>query len=139
MRLINTSSFEMCEFIGSNIPPYAIVSHTWGGDEVTYQAYAKRHSKAGNEKIDKCCALASLADISYLWIDTCCIDKSSSAELTEAINSMYQWYKNSEVCYVYLCDMSGIHTDRESGSESDWLDKKSQEFCRCRWFRRGWT
>lgn len=57
-----------------------------------------------------------------MWVDTCCIDKSSSAELSEAINSMFAWYRNAKICYVFLADTSG----RESMGSS-------------RWFRRGWT
>jgi hypothetical protein len=47
------------------------------------------------------------------WIDSCCIDKSSSAELSEAINSMFEWYKNAQVCYTYLFDVSATAHDHE--------------------------
>lgn len=62
------------------------------------------------------------------WIDTCCIDKSSSAELSEAINSMFRWYQDARICYVYLPD---VRNKTESSHETSF--KKS------RWSTRGWT
>lgn len=75
----------------------------------------------------------------YIWIDTLCIDKSSSAELSEAINSMYQWYEEAEVCYVYLADLSGcppLRGDCVPGSEI--LEYWTDQLKACRWFKRGW-
>lgn len=107
MRLINTSTGAFEEFIGRNIPEYAILSHTWEDEEVSYQDYLGGACplKKGYEKIRKTCELARESGVVYAWVDTCCIDKSSSAELTEAINSMYQWYERSEKCFVYLSDL----------------------------------
>ncbi|KAF4452330.1 Vegetative incompatibility HET-E-1 [Fusarium albosuccineum] len=130
MRVISATKFakggeiRFEEFYGHNITPYAILSHTWeDGQEVTFEdcksSVAK--NKKGYSKIQKTCQLAVDEGIDYIWIDTCCIDKSSSAELTEAINSMYQWYERAEVCYAYLSDLDG-------GDLKD-----------CRWFTRGWT
>jgi hypothetical protein len=122
MRLINTSSGAFEEFIGGDIPKYAILSHTWEEEEVSYQDYlggAFSHKK-GYNKVKKPLELARLDNIQYVWIDTCNIDKRSSAELTEAINSMYQWYQRSQVCYAYLSDL-------EAGAE---LDTQLQK---CRW------
>ncbi|KAH3983276.1 hypothetical protein HBH98_069080 [Parastagonospora nodorum] len=128
MRLINTKTGALEEFLGEDIPEYAILSHTWGEGEVTYQDYQKglHKTKKGYRKIQKTCDIAAEAKIGYTWVDTCCIDKKSSAELSEAINSMYRWYAQSKICYAFLSDLSGdadITTDLKS----------------CRWFTRGWT
>ncbi len=84
----------------------------------------------GFSKIDKCCALARSDGWEYVWIDNCCIDQKSSAELSEAINSMYRWYKDAVVCYAYLADIS------VSVGRTDSPRKKLRE---SRWFTRGWT
>ncbi|KAK0663437.1 HET-domain-containing protein [Cercophora samala] len=133
MRLINTNNGQFEEFIGNDIPPYAILSHTWEDGEVTladmksgrYQMY---RSKKGYKKIDMTCRMAKKDGYQYAWVDTCCIDKSSSAELTEAINSMYQWYQRSSVCYVFLSDMPPPR-----------IAPLEVALSRCRWFTRGWT
>lgn len=109
MRLIDTTTGVMKEFIGREIPPFAILSHTWNtSEEVTYQEYITggAEHKQGYEKIRKTCEIAREHQIEYAWIDTCCIDKSSSAELSEAINSMYRWYERSAICYTFLSDLS---------------------------------
>src|ERR1051326_4882158 len=91
-------------------PPYAVLSHTWGSDEdeVTFKdiskAREKSKSKNGYKKIEFCGKQAAKDGIWYFWVDTCCIDKSSSAELQEAINSMFRWYRTASKCYVYLSD-----------------------------------
>ncbi|KAF2826654.1 HET-domain-containing protein [Ophiobolus disseminans] len=129
MRLINTKSRKFMEYVGDNVPPYAILSHTWEeGEEVTYQEFLARSNlhKKGWEKIWKACELAEEHEISLVWVDTCGIDKSSSAELSEAINSMYQWYKKSQICFAFLSDWS----------ESD---DTIESMRHCRWFTRGWT
>ena len=54
-------------------------------------------------------------------VDTCCIDKSSSAELTESINSMYRWYQEAAICYAYLFDVQS--GDMSSLSRSAWLTR----------------
>jgi hypothetical protein len=100
-----------------NLPRYAILSHTWSGTEVSMQEYRtfvadgcvtsqKGPSTPGLSKIEACCVQADKDKLSHLWIDTCCIDKTSSAELSEAINSMFRWYKNAEICYVHLEDIN---------------------------------
>ena len=131
MRLINTSSFEILEFNPPKIPRYAILSHTWTDDEFIFsdRNNPDRRSSNGFKKISGCCTLAAAEGWQFLWVDTCCIDKSSSAELTEAINSMYKWYENSEVCYVYLEDFF-LETARLN---------RGQSFRYSRWFSRGWT
>ncbi|RFN41777.1 hypothetical protein FIE12Z_12927 [Fusarium flagelliforme] len=114
-------SFE--EFYGE-LPQYAILSHTWeNNEEITLQECNTKGAKlkSGYDKIMKTCQLALADGLEYAWVDTCCIDKSSSAELTEAINSMFLWYQKAKICYVYLAD------------------KKDDRLSRCRWFTRGWT
>ncbi|KAJ9149779.1 HET-domain-containing protein [Pleurostoma richardsiae] len=128
MRLLNVDTFKLEDFYDQDIPRYAILSHTWTKDEVTFQEFP---TLARNDprlaKADGCCSRAGRDRIPYVWIDTFCIDKSSSAELSEAINSMYRWYRQSEICYVYLTD---VHDDSTSPGSSFWTS---------RWFTRGWT
>jgi hypothetical protein len=92
MWLLDTSTLELRDFVGVAIPPYAILSHTWGEDEVTFRDMRKYREatkwKAGYIKVQNCCEKARQDGYQYVWIDTCCIDKRSSAELSEAINSM---------------------------------------------------
>ncbi|KAI4223591.1 MAG: hypothetical protein L6R36_005300 [Xanthoria steineri] len=129
MRLLKTRTLPLLDFVDLLRPEgtkYAILSHTWGTEEVTLEDLHKTESKQlqGHKKIERYCAQADHDGYDYLWIDTCCIDKKSSAELSEAINSMYNWYYWADVCYVYLSDFS-LDTDRS--------------FNGCRWFTRGWT
>ena len=128
MRLINTQTGLFEEFVGTNMPKYAILSHTWDEDEVSFAAMAMGscHHLKGHQKIAATCRIASESGLNYAWIDTCCIDKSSSSELSEAINSMYRWYQRSEICYVFLSDLPA---DSMTGNSLK----------RCRWFTRGWT
>ncbi|KAK5102244.1 hypothetical protein LTR70_004547 [Exophiala xenobiotica] len=115
MRLLNTSTLEFSEFFDENIPEYAILSHRWesGGDgrseEVSYEDFVarRRPSCRGTQKIENFCHQATSAGYNWSWVDTCCIDKRSSAELSEAINSMFKWYQQSAICYVYLSDVIG--------------------------------
>ncbi|KAF5341397.1 hypothetical protein D9758_012251 [Tetrapyrgos nigripes] len=131
MRLLNTETLQMKEFLAS-IPPYAILSHTWDKEEVTFrdmQDLDIAKSKAGFAKVKGACMRARRYNFDWIWIDSCCINKESSAELSEAINSMYQYYEDAEVCYVYLYDVSAKHHPREHRSS----------FRKSKWFRRGWT
>jgi WD40 repeat protein len=91
-----------------DIPPYAILSHTWEDQEVTFDDFKSLYAKekAGLRKIDFCARQASRDSLRYIWVDTCCIDKSNHTELSAAINSMFRWYKKAQVCYVYLADIS---------------------------------
>ena len=131
MRLLQIQDggkFSLAEHVGEHIPPYAILSHTWGADheEVSFKDLAdgKEQEKKGYNKLWFCGTQAAKDGLEHFWIDTCCIDKSSSAELTEAINSMFRWYSIASKCYVYLSDVST--TNEESFHSS-------------RWFTRGWT
>ena len=141
MRLIRATSLEIHEFIGKQIPKYAILSHTWvDGEEIEFRhlrnlqiVNKSEHNgfyDGGFEKIRRACSRALKDDLSYLWVDTCCINKDSSAELSEAINSMYKWYRNSAVCYVYLSDVNRTECGKVVGVEA--VEKS-------RWFTRGWT
>ncbi|KAF4852522.1 Vegetative incompatibility protein HET-E-1 [Colletotrichum siamense] len=137
MRLIDTKSLRVREFFNSNRPKYAILSHTWRGEEeVSLQEWMKWEegdtnqkikieAKSGFKKIKSACRLALSDGHQYIWVDTNCIDKKSSAELSEAINSMFSWYRGSEICYAFLEDFPG--------------DTLTKDISRCRWFTRGWT
>ncbi|KAI8170598.1 Vegetative incompatibility protein HET-E-1 [Colletotrichum sp. SAR 10_65] len=135
MRLIETETLAMESHVGRDIPPYAILSHTWEDEEVTLQDWNswRRNRMKGFQKISMTCKLAASDGIDYAWVDTCCIDKSNSAELSEAINTMYRWYKGAEVCYAYLSDLH-LSTP-EPGDSIDLASSLSG----CRWFSRGWT
>lgn len=145
MRLLNVHTFEFEEFlgqVGNGIPPYTILSHTWGPDEVTFKDHTERGRdsthKKGYDKIRGCCRLAVAEGFQYVWIDTCCIDKSSSAELSEAINSMFRWYRDAAICYAYLGDVNGSEDPSDFG-DSDNRSGGGSSFARSRWFSRGWT
>ncbi|KAI6081811.1 HET-domain-containing protein [Hypoxylon rubiginosum] len=127
MRLIDVNTFELKEFLGTKTPPYAILSHAWGDEEVTFQEWEHRNDpviqrKAGYVKIAGACRRARADKLKYLWCDTNCINKTSSEELTEAINSMFAWYHDSVICYAYLYDV-----------------KLEEPFAKSRWWTRGWT
>lgn len=135
MHLINTKTLALEQFFGTQIPEYAILSHTWGDEEVTFQAwqdgsyrdplFSSKYTK-GRQKIENACSKTRQMSLRYLWVDTNCINKESSAEISEAINSMFAWYRRSAVCFVYLEDL---------GQDESHLEKLEK----CRWFTRGWT
>ena len=145
MRLLlrnETGKFTLTKkFIGiDQIPPYAILSHTWGQDngEVTFEDIMNGtgEDKPGYEKIWFCGEQARQDGLLYFWIDTCCIDKSDKAELSLSINSMFHWYRNANRCYVYLSDVSSppVDTNNECNPRP-W----ESDFRKSRWFTRGWT
>ena len=132
MRLLETLTLRVKEFSDPyTTPEYAILSHTWDEEEVNFpdlkEPYA--HKMKGYRKIIDSCRQARKDGFDHLWMDTCCIDKTSSAELSEAINSMYRWYSTAQVCYAYLSDVP-FNQDRQSQGSS---------FAGSRWFTRGWT
>ncbi|KAH8731696.1 heterokaryon incompatibility protein-domain-containing protein [Phaeosphaeriaceae sp. PMI808] len=103
MRLLQIEAdgdFSLGEYVGRDIPRYAILSHRWGADheEVTFRDFVEGtgKSKAGYRKLAFCGKQAANDGLRFFWIDTCCIDKASSAELSEAINSMFRWYQHAE-------------------------------------------
>ncbi|EQB59054.1 HET domain-containing protein [Colletotrichum gloeosporioides Cg-14] len=130
MRLLHTTTLDLNEFIG-DVPPYAILSHTWENDEVSLQDLSTTagRSKKGFKKIEACCAQARRDGCDWAWLDTCCIDKTSSAELSEAINSMFRWYRQARICYVYLSDLPSQYPG----------DVDRRQFHNVKWFTRGWT
>ncbi|KAI1350835.1 heterokaryon incompatibility protein-domain-containing protein [Xylaria sp. FL0043] len=135
MRLIHIPSMEIREYPMGQLPPYAILSHTWGREEVSFTDFQEHGNKEpatdAYRKIRGCCARAACDGLDEVWIDTCCIDKRSSAELSEAINSMFKWYQNAAICYAYLDDVTGDTND---------MDKSYPDsFPKSRWFTRGWT
>jgi hypothetical protein len=193
MRLIDVNTLELRSFTDNDIPEYAILSHTWGPDEVSYQellwinrikvltttfdqpslsssttSFSSQDeqssfmlasvesllrgnwnpgtsfgSRAGEDflerpgysKIVNAAKEAQDLRFSWIWIDTCCIDKSSSAELQEAINSMYRWYSSAKICLVYLSDITRPRADNKSTAS----DFARAAFTSCRWNKRGWT
>jgi len=132
MYLIDCDTLALKWFPASR-PPYAILSHTWGPEEVTFAEFSspsRDENGAGFQKIKSTCAQARRDGLGYVWVDTCCINKESSAELGEAINSMFQWYHKAEICYAYIEDLTGTIT---------WPIYDASVLKGCRWFSRGWT
>jgi ankyrin repeat protein len=143
LKLEGDGEFSLVEVIGDGVPPYAILSHRWGAltDEVNYKDLENGtgRDKIGYKKLTFGREQASLDKLEYFWIDTCCIDKANFTELSEAINSMFKWYRDAAKCYVYLPDVS-IH-DHDDHDDHDRLYKNMWEaaFRKSTWFTRGWT
>ncbi|CAE7205771.1 hypothetical protein PTNB73_07222 [Pyrenophora teres f. teres] len=139
LRINDDGGLNLIYFVERDVPNYAILSHTWRNHhEATFQDVINcttTKSTPGGPAFDKllfCSDQAKRDRLQYLWVDTCCIDKSSSAELSEAINCMYSWYQRSTKCYVLLTDVS-IHLDNND------LDYRDSQLRQSRWFTRGWT
>ena len=136
MWLINVNTGELKEFAEAVVPQYGILSHTWNNEELLFQDLADDFEAAKErscyEKIRGCRMMAEKYNLDWVWVDTCCIDKRSSAELSEAINSMFAWYKNAAICFVYLQDVS-------AGGVLEGANDLDDEFSKSRWFTRGWT
>ncbi|KAH9848615.1 heterokaryon incompatibility protein-domain-containing protein [Lenzites betulinus] len=157
-RFLNTYTGEFVWIAEVGATPYAILSHTWRSDEEggeqTYDDIVKLQTECPiethepwnaetappvnqaffshpklSEKIKRACEVARNTDFRLIWIDSCCIDKRSSAELTEAINSMYALYRDADVCFVFLVDVPHGTDPREEDSD----------FWQSRWHERGWT
>ncbi|RYP80699.1 hypothetical protein DL770_006113 [Monosporascus sp. CRB-9-2] len=142
MRLLQRQgdgSVTLTKYLIDTLPPYAILSHTWGDDdqEVNFDDITKGlgQHKDGYRKIEFCAKQASADGLQYFWVDSCCINKSSSAELQEAITSMFRWYQNSSKCYVYLPDVSNDNKQMNELPRFFW----EPAFRKSRWFTRGWT
>jgi hypothetical protein len=144
MRLLDVSTHQLVACNDDQPPSYAVLSHTWGMpiEEVSFQEVQASTTKlsadpkpltwttkSGWLKIQHACAEALRLGYQYLWVDTCCIDKSSSAELQEGINSMFRWYEGAGVCLAYLSDVEPNCDLAAHGSA----------FRKAKWFSRGWT
>ncbi|KAI6019185.1 heterokaryon incompatibility protein-domain-containing protein [Pisolithus marmoratus] len=134
------------EFYGPGLAKkkYAILSHCWGVEEegeqevlfedmkqlltVSDEERKEIRGRTGYKKIVDTCRRARNDGLEWVWIDTCCINKESSSELSEAINSMYKWYANAELCYAYLHDTIG----------DSWTNRGESKAIP-KWFSRGWT
>ncbi|ETN44126.1 uncharacterized protein HMPREF1541_10676 [Cyphellophora europaea CBS 101466] len=140
MRLVKHDghgSFDLTKDLFDDIPPYAVLSHTWGEDEdeVTFDDLEKgtAASKSGFEKLQFCAKQAADDHLEHFWVDTCCINKTDSTEVTYAITSMFRWYRDAAMCYVYLSDVTASTQDSANDQDCWELFRKS------RWFTRGWT
>jgi hypothetical protein len=128
---LETGHLALRTFGGTDIPRYAILSHRWTDDEVLFRDVENGTSadRKGYFKLKGAITQARADGFAYLWDDTCCIDKSSSAELSEAINSMWLWYRDAPICHAYLDDVSLTIEDSNFDSH----------FRSSAWFTRGWT
>ncbi|KAK5172941.1 uncharacterized protein LTR77_003063 [Saxophila tyrrhenica] len=150
MWLINTRTRQLEEFQSEREVKYAILSHTWGTDEVSFRemnTFSSVGNKRRYQKILVTCNQALQDGLSYAWLDSVCIDKSSSAELSEAVNSMWRWYEAAEECDVWLEDVPASQAEKQA------VDAEEREhdlscfvgasakalFRKARWFTRGWT
>jgi len=138
LKLNTDGSFSPTSF-SDRVPPYAILSHTWGSgedDEVTFQDIrdGTGNNKTGFQKLQFCASQAKDNDLHYFWVDTCCINKTDLNELTAAIHYMFRWYRGAARCYVYLSDVS-VRTRDGQSIYAEW----ESAFRNSRWFKRGWT
>jgi hypothetical protein len=139
LRRCDNGSFSLTQVADEAIPPYAILSHTWGADteEVTFEDLTNGtgKDKPGYKKIQFCGEQAAQDGLKYFWIDTCCIYKTNYAELSHAIRSMFRWYSKATRCYVYLSDILSPPSNTDAIKAGPW----ELEFGKSRWFTRGWT
>ncbi|KAH7010802.1 heterokaryon incompatibility protein-domain-containing protein [Microdochium trichocladiopsis] len=143
MRLLqrdNANNYTLtADLRADDIPPYAILSHTWGAGEVIYNDVKTSSNdwqqKAGYDKIKFCADQAKRHGLQHFWVDTCCIDKSDAVELQTAINSMFRWYRGAKRCYVFLSDVSCPPTS----SQQRGVISGEAALRGSRWFTRGWT
>lgn len=138
MRLLHTTHWKLESFPTPSrpqVPPYVILSHRWDEREISFlemETIDEHHELKESKSFDKiknCCKQAAEVGFEYAWIDTCCINKTDDAELAEALSSMYNWYRGSQVCYAYLSDVLSSENPESEGSS----------FRKSRWFTRGWT
>ncbi|KAI4601982.1 hypothetical protein KJ359_010848 [Pestalotiopsis sp. 9143b] len=150
MRLLRRTADGSYEITGpylikDSIPAYSVLSHTWlldNDQEISFQDLTTGepiNKPAGYAKIQFCAAQASKDGLEYFWVDTCCIDRTSSSELEEAITCMFSWYRDAAQCYVYLEDVPANREPGSSLSQTQRLDDWETGFRRARWFSRGWT
>jgi hypothetical protein len=144
MHLLNVKTRKLEVFTNVELPRYGILSHTWESNEVTFDSFRPRARdwrwRRNSKKIDGCCKQALADGLGYVWIDTCCIDKKSSAELSEAINSMFSWYNRAAVCYVYLSDVClGTGSTVGAKQQDSTTNLQAGDIRGAKWFQRGWT
>ncbi|RPD54431.1 hypothetical protein L227DRAFT_350059 [Lentinus tigrinus ALCF2SS1-6] len=145
MRLLDTTTGEFRWVQDPRRVRYAILSHVWakkGGvnyvPEQTYQDVCAIQESVPREelalphlsrKIRHFCEVARNDGFNLGWADSACIDKTSSSELSEAINSMYNWYRYVGACYAILHDVS----------DTDDKEQRDEQFRSSKWFTHGWT
>ncbi|KAJ4299591.1 hypothetical protein N0V90_004837 [Kalmusia sp. IMI 367209] len=146
MRLLDVDTFQFKERDSNEA--YAILSHTWDTQELTYQdmiTYQRilppssglNLSRPGAIKVRGACSVAKALGLQYMWIDTCCINKENPSELARAVRSMYRWYEQAATCIVYLSDFSSTSSFGISFTYKDLVFKKVLQSPK--WFTRGWT
>ncbi|KAJ9612530.1 hypothetical protein H2200_004127 [Cladophialophora chaetospira] len=140
MRLLkfdNDGSLSLTDDL-QDVPSYAILSHTWGADsdEVNFDdiQHGSGMNKPSYAKIRFCGEQARKDKLEYFWVDTCCINKANHTEYSEAINSMFRWYRDAAHCYVYLSDVL-VNSIDDDGVKRTW----KVAFRKSRYFKRGWT
>ena len=143
MWLLSTDTAELHFFPSPEQVPdgYAILSHVWDDREMSFQDLVALCSECGSSdanprdhvpsKIRNACVLAANHGYQWLWADMCCIDKTSSSDLSEAINSMFRYYSLASVCYAYLRDVPSTSLTRDAFHSGD--------FWSSAWHQRGWT
>ncbi|KIV78732.1 hypothetical protein PV11_06348 [Exophiala sideris] len=137
LRVDDHGELSVTKDFVEDVPSYAILSHTEGElDEVTFHDLRNGlgKTKAGYAKLQFCSEQLRRDGFKYIWVDACCIDMSSSSELSEAINSMFRWYRDALKCYVYFADVSAHKRGYDTG-EPTW----ESTFRQSRWFTRSWT
>lgn len=136
VRIGEDGSLTLTEYLNDHAPQYAILSHTWLSDdeELTFADMVSEsgRDKQGYAKLKFCANQARKDNLSFFWMDTCCIDKTNNVELSEAIVSMFAWYREAVKCYVYLSD---VPLDSSQAFDTTW----ETFFRKSRWFTRGWT
>ncbi|KAI0712991.1 heterokaryon incompatibility protein-domain-containing protein [Cerioporus squamosus] len=130
MWLLSTDRAELHHFVSPDAieEGYTILSHVWDAQEQSFKDIRKLQKKCvltGENPRQACCEVAEQYGYKWVWIDSCCIDKTSSAELSEAINSMFRYYSLSQVCFVYMADVT--------------ISRLPSSFYESRWHTRGWT
>ena len=140
MRLLCSNELGDLSFkdFKDEFPPYAVLSHTWGSEEVSHKDVVSKNGrgKAGFEKISFCKEQAARDGLQFFWVDTCCIDKRNLVEVSKVINTMFRWYQNAAKYYVYLSDVSAFKDFvTDTFSSTAW----GSQFRKSQWFTRGWT
>jgi hypothetical protein len=149
MHLLRTDSYELV-YVSGKPPPYAILSHRWESQEITFKTLdpkalrnldsstVSKDFRASAEKIRGSCRVARQQGFDHVWIDTVCIDKSSSEELRVALSSMFKWYREAAICHAYLNDVTFFQIG-EHYADMFCSNNESRKGQPSEWFERGWT